>query len=87
METGLFEMAKRAKQRATRQAVPPVSALEILQRPGISPEELYRLNVMPVSRNGIYEACKRGEIENFRMGKKIIITTAALRRKFGIGAD
>jgi hypothetical protein len=57
-----------------------------LHRPGISPDELYRLKVMPVSRNAIYDACNRGDIECFRVGKKIIIPTAPLRRKLGMEA-
>jgi hypothetical protein len=64
----------------------PTNGLEFLNRPAISPEELYRLNLMPVSRNGIYDACNRGEIECFRLGRKIIIPTAALRRKLGMEA-
>jgi hypothetical protein len=59
---------------------------EVLKLPGISPDQLYRLNIMPLSRNSIYEACKRGEIECFRIGKKIVIPTAPLRRKLGIEA-
>jgi hypothetical protein len=59
---------------------------EILKRPSISPDELHKLNLMPVSRNAIYEACNRGEIECFRIGRKIIIPTAALRRKLGMEA-
>jgi hypothetical protein len=39
-----------------------------------------------VGRNGIYAACATGEIECFRMGKKIIIPTAPLLRKLGIEA-
>lgn len=57
-----------------------------LQRPGISPDELFKLRLMPVSRNSIYDACKSGDIECFRVGKKIIIPTAPLRRKLGIEA-
>jgi hypothetical protein len=56
----------------------------VLQRPGISPDELHRLGLMPVSRNAIYDACKRGDIECFRVGKRIIIPTAPLRRKLGL---
>jgi hypothetical protein len=74
---------KKARQRKAR-AKP--SAKNALHRPGISPDELYRLRVMPVSRNAIYDACNRGDIECFRVGKKIIIPTAPLRRKLGIEA-
>lgn len=59
---------------------------QTLSRPGISPDDLYRLNLLPISRNGIYDACRRGEIESFKVGKKIVIVTAALKRKLGIAA-
>ena len=75
-------MATRSKRPKRRADVD----LEILKRPGISPEQLYKLNLMPVSRNGIYDACNRGEIECFRLGRKIVIPTAPLRRKLGIEA-
>jgi hypothetical protein len=55
-----------------------------LQRPGISPDDLYELGILPVGRNSIYDACNKGEIECFRIGKKIVIATAPLRRKLGI---
>jgi hypothetical protein len=59
--------------------------VEVLEKPAISPEELLRSNVIPVSRNGMYDAIARGEIESFRVGKKIVIPTAPLRRKLGLG--
>jgi hypothetical protein len=55
-----------------------------LQRPGISPDDLYELGILPVGRNSIYDACNKGEIECFRIGKKIVIATAPLKRKLGI---
>jgi hypothetical protein len=58
-----------------------------LLRPGISPDELYELGILPVGRNSIYDACHSGEIECFRIGKKIVIATAPLRRKLGIEGD
>jgi hypothetical protein len=33
-----------------------------------------------LSRNASYEAAKRGEIETIRFGRRIIVTTAWLRR-------
>ena len=57
-----------------------------MQRPTITPDELFKLELMPVSRNGIYDACKTGQIECFRLGRKIVIPTAPLRRKLGIEA-
>ena len=56
---------------------------ETLNEPTISPKQLHEAKVLPLSLNGIYEACKAGEIENFRCGKKIIIPTAPLRKKIG----
>jgi hypothetical protein len=56
----------------------------VLRLPGISPDQLYKLGIIPLSRNGIYDACNRGEIESFRLGKKIVIPTAPLRRKLGM---
>lgn len=58
----------------------------IIAKPGISPRELHQAKLLPISLNGIYEACISGEIESFRIGKKIVIPTAALRRKLGIEA-
>jgi hypothetical protein len=55
-----------------------------LSRPGITPDELHQLGVLPLCRSSIYEAVKRGEIEHLKFGKKIVIPTAPLRRKLGI---
>jgi Helix-turn-helix domain len=51
-------------------------------KPGITPEELNKTKVLPISRNGLYDAIKRGDIPSFRLGRKIIIPTAALKAKF-----
>ena len=53
-------------------------------RPGISPDQLLEAQVMPLTRNGLYDALQRGEIESFRLGKRIIIPTAPLLRKLGV---
>lgn len=57
---------------------------DVLDQPTITPEQLIASGVMPVSRNSLYEALSRGEIENFRIGKRIVIPTAPLRRKLGL---
>lgn len=57
-----------------------------LSRPVISPDDLDALGLLPVSRNSIYDACNKGDIECFRVGKKIAIPTAPLRRKLGMEA-
>ena len=79
-------MAKQTgtKKAAARRAKPGI--FEVLARPGITPEELFKLDLIPVSLNGIYDACRRGEIESFRVGRKIVIPTAPLKRKFQIEA-
>jgi hypothetical protein len=60
---------------------------EVLRRPAISPEELFKLGLMPLSRAGIYDACARGEFESFRIGKKIMILTESVRRKLKLGVE
>lgn len=57
-----------------------------LNRPSISPDELLGLEIIPLTRNGLYRALARGEIENFKIGRKFIIPTAPLRRKLGMQA-
>jgi hypothetical protein len=83
----MMEMANRkAKQKRKAPAPAAIAMSEILKRPGISPEQLHKLNLIPVSRNAIYDACNRGEIECFRIGRRIIIPTGPLRRKLGMEA-
>jgi hypothetical protein len=80
-------MATKAKHDAAkneRAIAEPDEVRRVLSRPGISPDDLYRLQIIPLSRNGIYDACRRGDIDCFKSGKKIIITTAHLRRKLGL---
>jgi hypothetical protein len=57
---------------------------ELLAKPTITPDELLRSNILPLSRNGIYEAIKRGEIDAIGYGKKKAIVTAPLRKKLGM---
>ena len=57
---------------------------ELLRRPAITPKEA--LEILPLGRNTLYDAIRRGEIETFRVGKRIFVPTAALRRKLGIEA-
>jgi len=51
------------------------------------PEESPTVPLWPVageacglSRNGAYDAARRGEIPTIRLGRKIVVPTAALRR-------
>ncbi len=54
----------------------------LLRLPAIPPAQARR--VLPLSRNAVYEAIKRGDIVSVRIGKKIVIPTAPLRRKLGL---
>jgi hypothetical protein len=56
--------------------------VEILARPAITPAEA--LKVIPLSRNGLYEAIRRGDIATIKIGKKILVPTGPLRRLLGI---
>jgi hypothetical protein len=58
----------------------------LLARPTITPDELYRSGLLPLSRNGVYEAIKRGEIDTIALGRKKAVITAPLRKKLGIEA-
>jgi hypothetical protein len=58
--------------------------VEILARPAITPAQA--LKVLPMSRNGLYEAIRRGDIKTVKLGKKILVPTGPLRRQFGIEA-
>jgi hypothetical protein len=40
-----------------------------------------------LSRTQAYEAVKRGDIETFSIGRRIVVPTAPLRRKLGIDVD
>ena len=55
---------------------------ELLKQPTVTPWELAL--VLRTSRNGAYDAIRRGEVEHFKVGKKIKIPTAPLRRKLGM---
>lgn len=60
---------------------------ELLDRPTITPDELLRSKILPLTRSGIYEAIKRREIAVLEFGKKKAILTAPLRRKLGMDAN
>jgi hypothetical protein len=56
----------------------------VFEEQTITPEQLMASGLLPVSRNSIYGALNSDEIENVRIGKRFIIPTAPLRRKFGL---
>jgi hypothetical protein len=57
-----------------------------LSRPTITPEQLLRSGIFPLSRNGIYQAIERGEIAAVKIGRKKAVITAPLRTQLGIEA-
>jgi hypothetical protein len=56
----------------------------LLDRPTITPAELHQSGILPLTRNGIYDAIRRGEIEVLEFGKKKAVITAPLRRRLGL---
>jgi hypothetical protein len=54
----------------------------LLSRPTITAEEL--AVVLRTSRNGAYDAIKRGEVEVIWVGRKVKVLTAPLRRQLGM---
>ncbi|MDI4231428.1 hypothetical protein OZ411_01195 [Bradyrhizobium sp. Arg237L] len=57
---------------------------ELLDRFTITPDELHRSRIFPLTRSGVYEAIRRGEIQVIEFGKKKAILTAPLREKLGL---
>jgi hypothetical protein len=55
---------------------------EILAPPTTTVEKAGR--VLGLSRNVAYEAAARGDFSTIRMGKRILVLTAPLRRQLGI---
>jgi hypothetical protein len=56
----------------------------LLERPTITPDELFRSRIYPLSRNGIYAAINRGDIAAIDVGKKKAIPTAPIRKQIGL---
>jgi hypothetical protein len=59
---------------------------ELLGRLTITPDQLLESGILPLGRNAIYEAIKRGEIAAIEIGKKKAIITAPLRKQLGMEA-
>ena len=62
----------------------PNEIRELLSRPTITPAELIASGILPLRRNGIYDAIKRGDIEVIDLGHRKAVITAPLRRKLGL---
>jgi hypothetical protein len=57
----------------------------LLRKPTITVTQA-GMKIFGLSRNGSYEAAKRGDFPTIRMGKLLIVPTAPLRRMLGIEA-
>ena len=57
---------------------------ELLGRLTITPDKLLESGILPLGRNAIYEAIKRGDIAAIEIGKKKAIITAPLRKRLGM---
>jgi hypothetical protein len=64
----------------------PEEVRQLLSKPTITPEELLKSRIFPLSRNGIYQAIERGEIAAIPLGRKKAVITAPLRKQLGIEA-
>jgi hypothetical protein len=56
--------------------------IKLLSRPTMTIENYRR--VMGVGRNAAYASVRRGDVETMRVGDRILVLTAPLRRKLGI---
>ena len=56
----------------------------LLQNPTITPAQLLKAKILPLGRNGIYDAIRRGDLDVITIGKKKAIITASLRKKLGL---
>jgi hypothetical protein len=57
----------------------------LLAKPTITVREA-GMKIFGLSRNASYGAAKRGDFHTIRMGKRILVPTAPLRRQLGIEA-
>ena len=52
-------------------------------RPTLSVAEVIDLGIIPVGRNQLYAAINRGEVPAVRIGARVLVPVAALRRLLG----
>jgi hypothetical protein len=57
----------------------------LLRHPTISVPDC-GMKVFGLSRNGSYDAAKRGDFQTINLGKRIVVPTAPLRRMLGMDA-
>ncbi|MBT1516445.1 excisionase family DNA-binding protein [Bradyrhizobium sp. SRL28] len=59
-----------------------VDLQKLLSRPTITVDDAAK--VLGTGRNATYDAVHRGEIDTMRVGGRILVLTAPLRRKLGL---
>ena len=64
----------------------PEEIRQLLSKPTITPAELHKAQIFPLTLNGIYEAIGRGEIAAIPLGRKKAVITSPLRKQLGIEA-
>jgi hypothetical protein len=57
---------------------------EFFSKPTGTVDALVETKLIPLSRNGHFDAVKRNEIPAARFGKRIVILTGPLRQKLGL---
>ncbi|MCS3896447.1 hypothetical protein M2171_005580 [Bradyrhizobium japonicum USDA 38] len=62
----------------------PNEVAELLSRPTITPAELIASGILPLKRNGVYDAIKRGKIQVIDLGHRKAVVSASLRRMLGL---
>jgi hypothetical protein len=65
-------------------AMTPSKINELLAKPTITPQQLYESGLLQSSRNTVYAACRDGTVDVMRVGKKILVKTAPLKRQLGL---
>lgn len=56
--------------------------LDPLQNPTLTIAEV--MEILPLGRTAAYEAVKRGDIPTVRLGRRLVVPTAALRRMLSL---
>lgn len=69
---------------ADLEVIPSGALPDPAEKPVLTVDEI--IPFVRLSRNGTYQAVERGEIPSIRIGRRILIPTAAFRRLLGMDA-
>lgn len=50
------------------------------ERPTVTLDEIHQNRWLDLSRGGLYQAARSGELPTIRIGRRLLVPTAALRR-------